>query len=62
MNRFVKMALGGVLALTAGIIWDTIGPQYLFILTVVIDLVVRMPLLLSIPETLHSHFESKTTA
>ena len=61
MNRFVKMALGGVLALTAGIIWDTIGPQYLFILTVVIDLVVRMPLLLSIPETLHSHFESKTT-
>ena len=59
MNRFVKMALGGVLALMAGIIWDTIGPQYLFILTVVIDLVVRMPLLLSIPETLHSHFESK---
>ena len=55
MNRFVKMVLGGLLALTAGIIWDTIGPQYLFILPIVIDLVIRMPLLISLPETLHNH-------
>ena len=58
MNRFVKMVLGGVLALTAGIIWDRVGPEYLFILTVVIDLVVRMPLLIGLPETLHNRVRS----
>ena len=58
MNRFVKLVLSGLLALTAGVIWDRIGPQYLFILFVVIDLAVRLPLLISIPETLHKRFPS----
>ena len=52
------MVLSGLVALTAGIIWDRIGPQYLFILSVVIDMVVRMPLLISIPETLHTRFKT----
>jgi MFS family permease len=60
MNRFVKMVMGGLLALTAGIIWDRVGPQYLFILPVVVDLFIRMPLLISIPETLHTRFPSRT--
>jgi MFS family permease len=53
MNRFVKMVLGGVLALTAGVIWDRVGPQYLFLIPVAVDLLIRIPLLASLPETLH---------
>ena len=59
INRFFKMLLGAFLALSAGIIWDRIGPQYIFILFVGIDLLIRMPLLISIPETLHAHFKPK---
>jgi hypothetical protein len=59
INRFSKMLLGAVLALTAGIIWDKVGPQYVFILFVGIDLLIRMPLLISMPETLHNHFKPK---
>jgi MFS family permease len=58
INRFFRMVLSAVLALTAGIIWDKIGPQYIFIAFVGIDLLIRMPLLISIPETLHVHRES----
>lgn len=53
INRFCKMSLSAILALSAGIIWDRIGPQYIFILFIAVDLLVRMPLLISIPETLH---------
>ncbi len=59
INRFFKMVLSAILALSAGVIWDRIGPQYIFILFVGIDLLIRMPLLISIPETLHAHFKSK---
>ncbi len=57
ITRFFKMILGACLAFTAGIIWDRIGPQYVFIAFVSIDLLIRMPLLISLPETLHSHFK-----
>jgi hypothetical protein len=57
INRFFRMTLSAVLALTAGIIWDKLGPQYIFLAFVGIDLLIRMPLLISIPETLHAHLE-----
>jgi MFS family permease len=57
INRFFRMMLSAVLALTAGIIWDKLGPQYIFLAFVGIDLLIRMPLLISIPETLHAHLE-----
>jgi putative MFS transporter len=53
INRFFRMMLSAVLALTAGIIWDKVGPQYIFLAYVAVDLLIRMPLLISIPETLH---------
>ncbi len=56
VNRLFKMVAGGVLALTAGVIWDRIGPEYLFVVFLAIDLLIRMPLLVSIPETLHTQF------
>ena len=59
INRFFKMTLSAILALSAGVIWDRIGPQYIFILFVGIDMLIRMPLLISIPETLHVRLKSK---
>jgi MFS family permease len=58
VNRFFKMVMSGILALTAGVIWDKIGPQYLFLTFLSIDLLIRMPLLISMPETLHAQFKS----
>ena len=37
-----------------GLIWEHIGPQYIFFLAIAADLLVRLPLLASVPETLHS--------
>ena len=62
INRFFRMVLSALLALTAGIIWDRIGPQYIFLTFVAVDLLIRMPLLVSIPETLHTHLGSKAGA
>jgi MFS family permease len=62
INRCFRMVLSAILALTAGIIWDQIGPQYIFIIFVGIDLLIRMPLLITIPETLHTHLGSKAGA
>ena len=58
VNRFFKMSFSGILALTAGIIWDKFGPQYIFITFIIIELLVRLPLLMSIPETLNKRFKS----
>jgi MFS family permease len=55
INRFFRMLLSAVLALTAGVIWDKLGPQYIFLAFVGIDLLIRVPLLISVPETLHAH-------
>ncbi len=59
ITRFFKMLTSAALALFAGIIWDKIGPQYIFIFFVGIDMLIRLPLLISIPETLHVRFKSK---
>jgi MFS family permease len=50
--RFVRMLLNGLLVLVAGFIWDRAGPQYVFLAFIGIDVVVRVPLLASMPETL----------
>jgi MFS family permease len=57
--RFFRMVLSAVMALVAGIIWDKLGPQYIFLIFVGIDLLIRMPLLITIPETLHVHLGSR---
>ena len=59
ITRFFKLVTSAVSALFAGIIWDRIGPQYIFIFFVGIDLLIRLPLLISIPETLHIHFKPR---
>jgi MFS family permease len=57
VNRFFKMMFSGILALTAGIMWDKFGPQYIFITFISIELLLRLPLLISIPETLNKRFK-----
>jgi MFS family permease len=53
INRLVKALCGAIMALMAGIIWDKMGPQYIFIIYVGLDLIIRIPLLISLPETLN---------
>jgi len=57
ITRFSRMFINAFLALIGGIIWDSIGPQYVFLSFIVIDLVLRAPLLISMPETLGMRFK-----
>ncbi len=52
IGRLFKYTLSAGLTLVSGIIWDRVGPEYVFLVFVALDLVVRMPLLISMPETL----------
>ena len=40
------------LTFASGLIWDRIGPAYVFFAFVGLDILIRMPLLVSMPETL----------
>jgi MFS family permease len=56
ITRFFRMLLNAFMALISGIIWDRIGPYYVFLTFIVIDLSLRVPLLISMPETLSRRF------
>ena len=57
--RFFRLILGALMVLLSGMIWDRIGPQYVFWAFVVLDLVLRVPLLVSMPETLSLKLKSQ---
>jgi MFS family permease len=59
VTRFFKMIIGAILAFIAGMIWDKIGPQYIFITFVSIELLIRLPLLITVPETLNRQLKSR---
>ena len=50
--RFFRMLLAAGAAYLAGAIWDSIGPQYVFLAVIGFDLLIRIPLLIGMPETL----------
>jgi len=50
--RFFRMLLAAGAVYLAGVIWDNIGPQYLFLAVIGLDLFIRIPLLIGMPETL----------
>jgi MFS family permease len=50
--RFFRMLLGAGSAFIAGAIWDNIGPQYVFLAFIGLDLFIRIPFLIGMPETL----------
>jgi len=35
-----------------GLIWENIGPEFIFIIPIIIDIIIRLPLLYTMPETL----------
>ena len=38
-----------------GLIWDHINPVYVFLIPIVVDILLKLPLLTTIPETLNSN-------
>ena len=44
--------------LIGGLVWDHVGPQYVFFVAIALDILVRLPLLGSIRETLHLSAEA----
>ena len=47
-----RMFAAAITAYLAGVIWDTIGPQYVFLIFIGLDIVIRLPLFITLPETL----------
>jgi MFS family permease len=54
--RFSRMLFNALIAVISGIIWDRIGPQYVFLAFIALDLILRTPLLIRMPETLRLGF------
>jgi hypothetical protein len=53
ITRFFRMILSALMALLAGVIWDKVGPHYVFLVFVGIEVFWRMPLFIGMPETLN---------
>jgi MFS family permease len=53
ISRMFRMLLGAAAAFVAGLIWDHLGPAYVFLTVIAVEMCVRMPLLITMPETLH---------
>lgn len=52
VNSFVGSMVSAAVAAVAGMIYDGIGAQWLFIIYIAAELIIRVPLLISLPETL----------
>ncbi len=50
--RFFRLLLAACVAYLAGVIWDHLGPHYIFLISIGLDAFIRIPLLIGIPETL----------
>jgi len=61
LMRLCRFLLGSVTAFIAGIIWDLFGPQYVFLAVMGMDVMIRLPLLIGMPETLHFREDHHTT-
>jgi MFS family permease len=47
-----RMLVLAIMTYLAGVIWDNLGPQYVFLFYLGLDITIRIPLLITIPETL----------
>ena len=52
LTSLCYLLLGACAAFIAGIIWDALGPQYVFLMVMGVDILIRLPLLIGMPETL----------
>ncbi|MFC1928323.1 hypothetical protein ACFLXK_01805, partial [Chloroflexota bacterium] len=53
-QRLFRVIFGATMVYLAGVIWDKIGPQYVFLVVIGLDLFIKLPLLIGMPETLRS--------
>ena len=53
LTKLVNNLFSAVMAVVSGILYDSIGAQYIFLGCIALDMLVRIPLLHSMPETLH---------
>jgi len=53
LNRIITAVFTALMAAVSGVIYDRMGARWVFLIYVAIDVFVRFPLLLSMPETLH---------
>ena len=54
--QLARMIFSAVLIYLSGVVWDNFGPHYVFIALIVLN-VIRIPLLMSMPETLSKRTE-----
>jgi len=59
ITRLFRMLVAAIAATLAGLIWDHLGPAYVFLMVIGVDLCIRMPLLTTMPETLHLNHHTK---
>ncbi len=59
ITRLFRMLVAAIAATLAGLIWDRLGPAYVFLIVIGVDLCIRMPLLTTMPETLHLNHHTK---
>jgi len=62
ITRFCRMLLAAAAAYWAGTLMDTIGQQYVFLFVIALDILIRIPLLISTPETLALRTSAKKPA
>ncbi len=62
ITRFCRMLLAAAAAYWAGTLMDTIGQQYIFLFVIALDILIRIPLLISTPETLAPRTSAKKPA
>ena len=53
VNKFFSSSFSAIMAAASGIIYDLVGGKWVFIIYILCELFIRLPLLASLPETLH---------
>ena len=56
---FFRMLAAAITAYMAGVIWDTLGPQYVFLIFIGLDIMIRLPLFITLPETLRKEVKTE---
>ena len=62
VNKFFSSMFSALMAAISGIIYDYIGGKWVFIIYILCELFIRLPLLFSLPETLHYHVNEEAFA
>ena len=62
VNKFFSSSFSAIMAALSGIIYDYIGGKWVFVIYIACELFIRLPLLASLPETLHYQVDEKAFA